>query len=130
MRNLDRRVKRLEERRFDATGLVPRSEEWYQFYWEKLDRGLEGEDIGMRIPLEVTDEMIRRAELADAEEKAADPEGYAAAKLAAQRERELDSRDEWRTVPASIRDRADLKTQLQADSLPTEEERDRDRGAP
>ena len=130
MRNLVRRVKRPEQQRFDVTGLVPRSEEWYQFYWEKLDRGLEGEDIGMRIPLEVTDEMIRRYELAEQEEKAADPEGYAAAKLAEQRERELECRDDWCTVPASMRDRADLKTQLQADSLPTEEERDRDRGAP
>ena len=122
MRNLVRRVKRPEQQRFDVTGLVPRSEEWYQFYWEKLDRGLEGEDIGMRIPLEVTDEMIRRYELAEQEEKAADPEGYAAAKLAAQRERELDSRDEWRTVPASMRDHSDLKTRLQADSLPADEE--------
>jgi hypothetical protein len=53
--------------------LVPRSEAWYEFYWEKMDRLLAGEDIGMRIPLEAFDEMMRRGELADAERKAADP---------------------------------------------------------
>jgi hypothetical protein len=55
-----------------------------------MERLLAGEDIGMRIPLEAFDEMMRRGELADAERKAADPEGYAAAKLAGQRE--IDSR--------------------------------------
>ena len=93
MRNLVRRVKRLEQQHFDATGLVPRSEAWYEFYWDKMDRLLAGEDIGMRIPLEAFDEMMRRGELADAERKAADPEGYAAAKLAGQRE--IDSRYAW-----------------------------------
>jgi hypothetical protein len=38
-----------------------------------MDRLLAGEDIGMRIPLEAFDEMMRRGELADAERKAADP---------------------------------------------------------
>ena len=75
MRNLVRRVRRLEERRFDATGLAPRSEAWYKFYWDKLDRLLAGEEIGVRIPLEVVDEMMRRGEIAEAERKATDPEG-------------------------------------------------------
>jgi hypothetical protein len=90
VRNLVRRVNRLEQQHFDATGLVPRSEAWYESYWDKMDRLLAGEDIGMRIPLEAFDEMMRRGELADAERKAADPEGYAAAKLAGRRE--IDSR--------------------------------------
>ena len=32
MRNLVRRLKRLEQQHFDVTGLVPRSEAWYEFY--------------------------------------------------------------------------------------------------
>jgi hypothetical protein len=93
VRNLVQRLKRLEQEHFDVTGLVPRSEAWYEFYWDKLDRMLAGEDIGMRIPLEAVDEMIRRGEIADVERKAADPEGYAAELI--RREREAYSSDEW-----------------------------------
>ena len=74
MRNLVRRVQRLEAQRFDATGLVPRSEAWYEFYWDKIDRLLAGEDIGMRIPLEALDELMRRGDLEDEARKATDPE--------------------------------------------------------
>jgi len=69
VRNLVRRVNRLEQQHFDATGLVPRSEAWYEFYWDKMERLLAGEDIGMRIPLEAFDEMMRRVSLQTRSEK-------------------------------------------------------------
>ena len=107
MRSQFRRLKKIEATRFDVTGLVPRSEAWYEFYWDKIGRVMEGEKLEMKIPLEAFDEMMRRGELAEEERKAADPEGYAAEKLAEQRERELESRDEWRTVSPSMRDHLD-----------------------
>jgi hypothetical protein len=93
VRNLVRRLKRLEQQHFDVTGLVPRSEAWYEFYWDKMDRLLAGEDIRMKIPLEAFDEMMRRGELAEEEKKAADPEGYSADLL--RRRQEMDSGNEW-----------------------------------
>jgi hypothetical protein len=93
VRNLVRRVNRLEQQHFDVTGLGPGSEAWYEFYWDKMDRLLAGEDIGMRIPLEVLDEMMRRGELAEEERKAADPSGYAADQL--RRQQEIDRRYGW-----------------------------------
>ena len=62
MRNLMRRVNRLEQQHFDATGLVPRSEAWYEFYWDKIYRLMDGEQINMKIPLEAFDELLHRGE--------------------------------------------------------------------
>ena len=45
MRSIARRVKKLESRHCDATGLVPHSEEWFDFFQDKFMRSLEGEDV-------------------------------------------------------------------------------------
>ena len=59
MRAVVRGVRKLEPRLVDATGLVPHSEAWFGFYGEKLNRSLDGEDIGdIRIPIEVIDRLV------------------------------------------------------------------------
>ena len=68
MRAIAGRVKKLERQHCDATGLVPHSEVWFDFYEEKLVRLMDGEDIGnIRIPLEVIDRIVEEA---DREEQA------------------------------------------------------------
>lgn len=64
MKAIANRVKRLETRLTDATGFAPHSEAWFT-YWEGiLDRYLAGETPAHpgRIPLEVVDRMVLRAE--------------------------------------------------------------------
>jgi hypothetical protein len=57
MRNLERRLKKLESGRLDETGLVPRSDAWYEFYEDRVARLTDGEDVGY-IPLEVIDRLM------------------------------------------------------------------------
>lgn len=66
MRSIANRVKRLEMRLTDPTGLVPHSEAWFGHWEGILDRYLAGENPAHpgRIPLEVVD---RLAECADRE---------------------------------------------------------------
>jgi hypothetical protein len=67
MSALSRRVRKLETKLTDATGLVPHSEAWFDFYEDRLVRLINGEEIGrMRIPIEVLD---RRIEEYDREEQ-------------------------------------------------------------
>jgi hypothetical protein len=57
--NLSRRVRKLEARLTNITGLVARSDEWFAFWGDKIERLIAGEPperIG-RIPLEVIDQM-------------------------------------------------------------------------
>jgi hypothetical protein len=57
--NLSRRVRKLESQLTNATGLVARSDEWFAFWGDKIERLIAGESperIG-RIPLEVIDQM-------------------------------------------------------------------------
>jgi hypothetical protein len=57
--NLSRRVRKLESQLTNATELVARSDEWFAFWGEKIERLIAGgapERIG-RIPLEVIDQM-------------------------------------------------------------------------
>jgi hypothetical protein len=46
MRAIVRRLRNLERKRFDATGFEPYSEDWFDFYEDKLVRQFEGEDSG------------------------------------------------------------------------------------
>jgi len=64
MPNLLQRVRKLETRLKEASGLVPHSEQWFA-YWEGiLDRYLAGENPAHpgRVPLEVVDRLIERAD--------------------------------------------------------------------
>jgi hypothetical protein len=66
MRAIARRVGKLESRRFDATGLVPYSEEWFEYYTAQLARSMDGKEMECdRMPIEVIDRLV---ELADREE--------------------------------------------------------------
>ena len=60
----------MEAARYNVTGLVPRSEAWYEFYWDKLHRLFAGEEINIRIPLAALDELVRRGSAEEEERKA------------------------------------------------------------
>ena len=62
--NLLGRIRRLETRFNDNTGLVPHSEEWFAYWEDIVARYLAGEVPQHRgkIPLEVTDRLIERAD--------------------------------------------------------------------
>jgi hypothetical protein len=71
MKAMSRRVRKLETRLVDATGLIPHSEPWFAFYTDKITRSFDGEDIGdIRIPIEALDRLVERADRED--EKARD----------------------------------------------------------
>ena len=59
--NLASRLKKLESRRFDNTGLVPRSDAWFAFWEDIFDRSIAGERWSARVSglLEVIDWSIR-----------------------------------------------------------------------
>ena len=57
MSNLRRRLRNLEAQLTDASGLVPHSEEWLDYWTAKLDRIISGEDPD-RIPLAVVDALL------------------------------------------------------------------------
>jgi len=64
MRNLARRLRKLEGRRTDATGLVPHSEAWFAYYEDQCDRFGAGEDVPC-IPLAVIDRIVEEADRAE-----------------------------------------------------------------
>jgi hypothetical protein len=66
VRNLLRRLQKLEGRLTDATGLVPHSEAWFAYYQDQFGRLVDGEDIPY-IPLAVIDRIVEEA---DREEQA------------------------------------------------------------
>ena len=64
MRNLIRRLQKLEVGLTDATGLVPHSEAWFAHYDDQFDRFLDGEDVPY-VPLAVIDRIVERADRAE-----------------------------------------------------------------
>jgi hypothetical protein len=58
--NLDKRLRKLESaRRIDASGFVPRSEAWFTYWEDILDRNIAGEDVECAgFPLEVIDRVV------------------------------------------------------------------------
>jgi len=65
MTNLLRRVRKLEARLKDISGLAPHSEEWFNHWERKLDQLLAGElPERERIPLEYIDSVREAAESA------------------------------------------------------------------
>jgi hypothetical protein len=61
--NYRRRIRKLESRFTDATGLVPHSKEWFEHWNRKIDQVLAGEkNVDLRgLTLEVTDAIIEAA---------------------------------------------------------------------
>ena len=63
MRNLARRLRRLESVRRDASGLVLHSPAWFSYYEGLIDKLLAGEDIGSaNIPLAVIDYIMEQGD--------------------------------------------------------------------
>ena len=64
MSNILRRLRRLETRFTDHTGLVPDSEPWYAYWVVIFDRLMSGENPTYpgNFPLSVADRMIERAD--------------------------------------------------------------------
>jgi hypothetical protein len=66
VRNLVRRLRKLEGQLTDATGLVPHSEAWFAYYEDQFAKWEVGEEFPC-IPLAVIDRIIEEA---DREEQA------------------------------------------------------------
>jgi hypothetical protein len=65
--NLNKRLRNLETRQFDSTGLVPHSEVWFAFWEDKLERSINGEDVDCAgFTLAVIDRMVAAADRAKA----------------------------------------------------------------
>ena len=60
MANLLRRIRKLESRFRDATGLVPHSKEWFEHWYRKIDQMIAGdENVDLSgMTLEVIDSVI------------------------------------------------------------------------
>ena len=69
MSNLSRRLRNLEARLTDRSGLVPHSQAWRDYWFPRVERILNGEEPGL-IPLEVAHAIIAagREEPEDGEE--------------------------------------------------------------
>ena len=66
MRNLSKRISRLEAQRFDVTGLVPHSDAWFAFWEDKLARNMDGEHVDFTgFSTEVIDRMVEAADRAE-----------------------------------------------------------------
>ena len=61
MRNLVRRLRKLEAANYDSTGLVPHSEAWFAYYEDQFARWEVGEDFPC-IPLAVIDRIIEASD--------------------------------------------------------------------
>jgi hypothetical protein len=63
MANLLKRVRNLEVRLTDISGLVPNTDQWLDYWAERLDQLLHGGNSanGGRIPIEALDAICRRA---------------------------------------------------------------------
>jgi len=59
VKNLIRRLRKLEGRLTDATGLLPHPDAWFAFWEDKLDRSMNGEDVDMTgFTLAVIDRIV------------------------------------------------------------------------
>ena len=66
VRNVLRRLQKLEGRLTDATGLVPHSDAWFAFWEDKLDRSMNGEDVDMSgFTLAVIDRIVEAGDRAE-----------------------------------------------------------------
>jgi len=63
MTSLQRRLRKLEAGIVDSHGLIPNTPEWLEFWSEKIDRLIAGEDVDLTgITLAVTDAIIEAGE--------------------------------------------------------------------
>jgi hypothetical protein len=64
MSNIRRRLRKLEARLTDSSGLIPNSQAWLDYWLPKVDRIVSGEDCDTseRIPIAVIDAIIAAGE--------------------------------------------------------------------
>ena len=61
MSKLLKRVQKLEALLTDVHGLVPHSEEWFEYWGAKLERAMAGEDVDLRgLTLEFVDALLAK----------------------------------------------------------------------
>jgi len=73
MSSLLKRVQKLEARWTCKTGLVPHSPEWFDYWGQKFDRSVAGEDVDLKgFTIDVTDAFVAAfdAEQADIRKEA------------------------------------------------------------
>jgi hypothetical protein len=63
---LERRLRKLEARLTDRSGLVPRTRRWFDYWMVRLEQLIDGERLDESIPLEFCDALIAVADRTDA----------------------------------------------------------------
>jgi hypothetical protein len=62
MSRLEGRLRKLEARLTDRSGLVPRTSEWSDYWTTRMDKLINGEPIDVKIPYTVIDVLIGRGD--------------------------------------------------------------------
>jgi hypothetical protein len=62
MIRFERRLRQLEAQLTDLSGLVPHTQQWFDYWTERLDRRFAGEELDEKIPLEFFDAVIAGTE--------------------------------------------------------------------
>jgi hypothetical protein len=63
---LDRRLRKLEARLTDRSGLVPHTKRWFDYWMVRLEQLIDGERPDESIPIEFCDALIAAADRTDA----------------------------------------------------------------
>ena len=66
MARLERRLRKLEARLTDRSRLVPRTQQWLDYWTAMLDQLMNGEPVDEKMPVEFLDALIARADAAQA----------------------------------------------------------------
>jgi hypothetical protein len=62
MSRLEGRLRKLEARLTDGSGLLPHTQGWLDYWTARLDKLINGEPIDVRIPFTVIDVLIGRGD--------------------------------------------------------------------
>jgi hypothetical protein len=65
MSRLKGRLRKLEARLTDRSGLVPRTSEWFDYWTTRMAKLINGEAIDEKIPFEFLEAPIKTADAAD-----------------------------------------------------------------
>ena len=65
MSRLERRLRKLEARLTDCSGLIPHTQEWLDYWTTRMDKLIDGEPIDVKIPYDVIDVLIGRGDAND-----------------------------------------------------------------
>ena len=64
MARLERRLRKLEARLTDRSRLVPHTPQWFDYWTERLDKLMDGEQVDEKMPVEFLDALMTRADAA------------------------------------------------------------------